>query len=69
MFYRDSKLREAKVIVSNVTWVISGVGDELNLTRLGDISNHTLANLTRMGQAMNTTIFVTNGPCTAGLGR
>jgi len=30
-------------------------------------SNH-LGNITRMGQAMNTTIFVANGPCTAGLG-
>ena len=30
-------------------------------------SNH-LEHITRMGQAMNTTIFVVNGPCTAGLG-
>lgn len=30
-------------------------------------SNH-LEHITRMGRAMNTTIFVANGPCTAGLG-
>lgn len=30
-------------------------------------SNH-LERITRMGRAMNTTIFVANGPCTAGLG-
>jgi len=30
-------------------------------------SNH-LARITEMGRAMNTTIFVANGPCTAGLG-
>ena len=30
-------------------------------------SNH-LAHITEMGRAMNTTIFVANGPCTAGLG-
>src|SRR5690606_21640366 len=32
------------------------------------IHSNNLANITRMGQAMNTTIFVVNGPCTAGLG-
>ena len=30
-------------------------------------SNH-LGNITRMGKAMNTTLFVANGPCTAALG-
>ncbi len=32
------------------------------------IHSNNLANITRMGRAMNTTIFVANGPCTAGLG-
>jgi acyl-CoA reductase-like NAD-dependent aldehyde dehydrogenase len=32
------------------------------------IHSNNLANITRMGQAMNTTIFVANGPCTTGLG-
>ena len=32
------------------------------------IHSNNLANITRMGRAMNTTIFVVNGPCTAGLG-
>ncbi len=32
------------------------------------IHSNNLANITRMGQAMNTTIFVANGPSTAGLG-
>ena len=32
------------------------------------IHSNNLANITRMGQTMNTTIFVANGPCTAGLG-
>ncbi len=32
------------------------------------IHSNNLANITRMGQAMNTTLFVTNGPCTACLG-
>jgi acyl-CoA reductase-like NAD-dependent aldehyde dehydrogenase len=32
------------------------------------IHSNNLANITRMGQTMNTTIFVVNGPCTAGLG-
>lgn len=32
------------------------------------IHSNNLARITRMGQAMNTTIFVANGPCTAGLG-
>ena len=32
------------------------------------IHSNNLANITRMGQTINTTIFVANGPCTAGLG-
>ena len=32
------------------------------------IHSNNLANISRMGKAMNTTIFVANGPCTAGLG-
>ena len=32
------------------------------------IHSNNLANITAMGRAMNTTIFVANGPCTAGLG-
>ncbi len=32
------------------------------------IHSNNFKNITRMGQAMNTTIFVVNGPCTAGLG-
>ena len=32
------------------------------------IHSNNLANITRMGKVMNTTIFVANGPCTAGLG-
>ncbi|WP_432800247.1 aldehyde dehydrogenase family protein [Poriferisphaera sp. WC338] len=32
------------------------------------IHSNNLANITRMGTVMNTTIFVVNGPCTAGLG-
>ncbi|MEX0654195.1 MAG: aldehyde dehydrogenase [Phycisphaeraceae bacterium] len=32
------------------------------------IHSNNLANITTMGRAMNTTIFVANGPCTAGLG-
>lgn len=32
------------------------------------IHSNNLEHITRMGQAMNTTIFVVNGPCTAGLG-
>lgn len=32
------------------------------------IHSNNLANITRMGRVMNTTIFVVNGPCTAGLG-
>jgi len=32
------------------------------------IHSNNLANITRMGQAMNVTLFVTNGPCTACLG-
>lgn len=32
------------------------------------IHSNNLDTITRMGRAMNTTIFVVNGPCTAGLG-
>jgi len=32
------------------------------------IHSNNLANITRMGRAMNTTLFIVNGPCTAGLG-
>jgi len=32
------------------------------------IHSNNLANITAMGKAMNTTIFIANGPCTAGLG-
>jgi len=32
------------------------------------IHSNNLANITKMGRAMNTTIFVANGPCTGGLG-
>lgn len=32
------------------------------------IHSNNLANITRMGKAMNTTLFVVNGPCTAALG-
>ena len=32
------------------------------------IHSNNLANITRMGKAIDTTIFVVNGPCTAGLG-
>lgn len=32
------------------------------------IHSNNLANITEMGRAVNTTIFVVNGPCTAGLG-
>ena len=32
------------------------------------IHSNNLANITRMGKAMNTTLFVANGPCTAALG-
>ena len=32
------------------------------------IHSNNLEHITRMGRAMNTTIFVVNGPCTAGLG-
>ena len=32
------------------------------------IHSNNLEHITRMGRAMNTTIFVANGPCTAGLG-
>jgi len=32
------------------------------------IHSNNLATITRMGQAVNTTIFVVNGPSTAGLG-
>ena len=32
------------------------------------IHSNNLANISRMGREMNTTIFVANGPCTAGLG-
>ncbi|MBI1369067.1 MAG: aldehyde dehydrogenase family protein [Planctomycetes bacterium] len=32
------------------------------------IHSNNLANITKMGRACNTTIFVVNGPCTAGLG-
>ncbi|HEX7008773.1 MAG TPA: aldehyde dehydrogenase family protein [Phycisphaeraceae bacterium] len=32
------------------------------------IHSNNLARITRMGQVMNTTLFIANGPCTAGLG-
>jgi aldehyde dehydrogenase len=32
------------------------------------IHSNNLANITRMGRAMNTTLFIVNGPCTAALG-
>ncbi|QDU72012.1 aldehyde dehydrogenase [Mucisphaera calidilacus] len=32
------------------------------------IHSNNLANISRMGRVMNTTLFVVNGPCTAGLG-
>ena len=32
------------------------------------IHSHDVRNMTKMGKAVDTTIFVKNGPCTAGLG-
>ncbi|MEO0586033.1 MAG: aldehyde dehydrogenase [Planctomycetota bacterium] len=44
------------------------VENEHGYGHTGIIHSNNLAHITRMGRVMNTTIFVVNGPCTAGLG-
>lgn len=44
------------------------VENEHGFGHTGIIHSNNLANISRMGRVMNTTLFVVNGPCTAGLG-
>ena len=44
------------------------VRSEHGFRHTGIIHSHDVANMTKMGKAMDTTLFVKNGPCMAGLG-